>query len=300
MAVFFTTVGLALDVRAFGEGGWQLILLGVISVVLIKTAAMGLTAWLFGATPAVAVIFGLALFQAGEFSVVLLSATRHQGLIDATGMSRLTVVVVMTLILTPFMFTLGHKLRPLVGRLPVAGWSKAGALRGPTRDEKKAAQREALSNEFGEAEGHAAPVPALANHVIIAGFGVVGRSIADRLEVAKQPFCIVDLNQATVATQQKLGRYAVYGDISNPEVLEGVGVEHASGIALTIPDDEATLRACRVIRTLSPHVFIAARTSFLSKAMAAQQLGADHVTVEEVATAEAMARHVMDRLVKKK
>ena len=298
MAIFFTTVGLQLDMHAFGEGGWQLILLGFISVVLIKVAAMSLVAWLFGATPAVAAIFGLAMFQAGEFSIVVLSAAQHQGLLDATMMSRLTVVVVMTLILTPAFFTLGHKLRPFASKIPVAGWSKAGALRPPTKDERAAANREAVSNEFGEHDGDHAP-PTFNDHVIIAGFGVVGRSIADRLEVADRAFCIVDLNPATVETQRRLGRNAVYGDISNPEVLEGVGIEHAAAVVLTIPDDEATLRACRVIRTLSPHIFIAARTSFLSKAMAAQQLGADHVTVEEVATAETMARHVMDKLKRK-
>lgn len=292
MAVFFTTVGLQLDVRAFGDGGWQFILLAAAALIIVKTATMSLTAWLFGATPAVCAIFGFAMFQAGEFSVVVLGATQRNGLIDAATMSRLTVVVVLTLILTPAFYTLGHTIRPLVGKLPVAGWSRAGALRSAR---KKPGQDEVIErheDEHHDPSEHAG----LKDHIIIAGFGVVGRSIADRLEVAGRVFCVVDLNQATITTQRKLNRTAVYGDISNPEVLEGVGIEHARGVVLTIPDDEATLRACRSIRTLSPHVFIAARTSFLSKAMAAQQLGADLVTVEEVATAETMAKQVMDRL----
>ncbi|MFN8729702.1 MAG: hypothetical protein ACK5Z4_07560, partial [Planctomyces sp.] len=45
-----------------------------------------------------------------------------------------------------------------------------------------------------------------------------------------------------------------------------------------------------------PDVYIAARTSFLSKAMTAMQLGADHVTVEEVATAQVMAKQVIEGL----
>jgi CPA2 family monovalent cation:H+ antiporter-2 len=132
--------------------------------------------------------------------------------------------------------------------------------------------------------------------VILAGFGVVGRAIADRLELAGVKFVLVDLNQHTIAMQRKLGRDAIYGDISNPQVLESAHIEQAGAVVLTIPDDEATLRACRVIRTQAPHVFIAARTSFLSKAMAASQLGADLVTVEEVATAETMARQVMEKI----
>ncbi|MDP1662111.1 MAG: cation:proton antiporter [Phycisphaerales bacterium] len=285
MAVFFTAVGLQVDVRVIADG-WPLILLALLGLVFVKTAVMGIGAWFFGATPAVAIIYALALFQAGEFSIVILSATHNQGLIDDQTMAPLTVVVVSALILTPPLFQFGHWLRPFAVKFPVAGWSKVGALREPTSQEEKEADEAAN-------EGKAKP---LREHVVIAGFGVVGRAIADRLEIAGLPFCIVDLNQQTIKTQRKLGRHALYGDVSNPDVLESAGVDHAAGVVLTIPDDEATLRACRVVRTLSPHVFIAARTSFLSKAIAATQLGADHVTVEEVATADTMARQVMDRL----
>jgi CPA2 family monovalent cation:H+ antiporter-2 len=285
MAVFFTAVGLQVDVRVVADG-WPLILVALVGLIVVKSATMGMVAWLFGTTPAVAVIYALALFQAGEFSIVILSASHAQGLIDDETMARLTVVVVLGLILTPGLYQAGHWLRPFAVKIPVAGWSKAGALREPTSDEEKAADAAAT-------EGKAKP---LRGHVVIAGFGVVGRAIADRLEIAEVPFCIVDLNQQTITTQRKLGRHALYGDVSNPDVLESVDVEHASGVVLTIPDDEATLRACRTVRTLSPHVFIAARTSFLSKAIAATQLGADHVTVEEVATADTMARQVMERL----
>ena len=285
MAVFFTAVGLQVDVRVIADG-WPLILTAVFGLLLVKSASMGLVAWLFGATPAVSVVFALALFQAGEFSIVILAVAKWRGLFDDDMMARLTMVVVLSLILTPAMYSLGHWLRRFAVKLPVAGWSKAGALREPTSDEERAADEAATA-------GRAKP---LENHIVIAGFGVVGRAIADRLEIAGVPFCVVDLNQQTVRMQRKLGRHALYGDISNPDVLESTNVEHAAGVVLTIPDDEATLRACRVVRTLSPHVFIAARTSFLSKAIAATQLGADHVTVEEVATADTMARQVMDRL----
>jgi hypothetical protein len=54
-----------------------------------------------------------------------------------------------------------------------------------------------------------------------------------------------------------------------------------------------------VVRSIAPEVYIAARTSYLSRAIAAAQEGADHVTVEEIATANDMARQVMDQLGKR-
>jgi CPA2 family monovalent cation:H+ antiporter-2 len=133
-------------------------------------------------------------------------------------------------------------------------------------------------------------------HVIIAGFGPVGRALADRFAIQHVHFTVVELNASTVKRQSLLGRKVVYGDITNREVLEQAGIHHADAIILTIPDDEATLRACHAIRELAPHVFIAARTNFLSGKFTAMALGADVVTVEEVATAQTMEREVLEGL----
>lgn len=96
--------------------------------------------------------------------------------------------------------------------------------------------------------------------------------------------------------QTTLGKRVVYGDVTNPEVLEEAGVPHADAVFLTIPDDETVLRATKAIRQIAPDVFIAARTSFLSGKFVAHQLGADLVTVEEVATAQAMEREVLAQM----
>ncbi|MCW5764539.1 MAG: NAD-binding protein, partial [Phycisphaeraceae bacterium] len=296
-AVFFTAVGLKLDLRAMVDH-WQTISIGLVAVLSLKAVAISATAWMMGATAPVAAVCGLALCQAGEFTIVLLAAAAGQNLILPDAVSALTCVVVLSLTLTPTLYSLGHSLAPMLKRLPMSGWTRSSALRDmPPMPGEMARQAglEPAPDLNGQAAGEPLP-PAIARYVIIAGFGVVGRALADRLEVAGVPFCVVDLNQNTIATQRKLGRRAVYGDVTNTEVLHSAGIDQADAVLVTIPDDEATLRACAVIRQARPSAFIAARTSFLSKAMAAAQQGADHVTIEEVATAEAMARQVMDRL----
>lgn len=298
MAVFFTAVGLKLDLHTVAES-WQLVTVGLVATLVLKAVAITGVVWVLGATAPVAVICGLAMCQAGEFTIVLLSEASSQGLLKPGVLTGLTSVVVLSLILTPSLYGLGHRLRHYASRIPVSGWSKAMGLRN--LPPMPGADGEPRHGHDGHHD-HAAPssvspgAPMLARYVIVAGFGVVGRALADRLEVAGVPFCIVDLNQNTIATQRRLGRQAVYGDITNTEVLTSAGIDRADAVLITIPDDEATLRACRVVRETNPTAFIAVRTGFLSKAMVAAQEGADHVTIEEVATAEAMARQVMDRL----
>ena len=132
--------------------------------------------------------------------------------------------------------------------------------------------------------------------VIIAGYGPVGRACADRLTGQGVRVTIVELNPKTVRTQRGMGRSIVYGDVTNPEVLDSAGIQDADAVLLTIPDEDAMLRACRAIRTANPRVFIAVRAGVLSKGLLARELGADHVTVEELATANVMAGQVLDKL----
>jgi len=317
MAVFFTAVGLKLDVGVLASQ-WWVVLIGLITVVGLKTLLIGGCAWAFGATAPVAVLSGLTLSQAGEFTIVVLLAAAAAGLVPKDTENVAIAIVVLSLIATPGLYAAGKALAPWAARIPPARWNRSAALRErgqePTAVSRSTPPGATASDEtviLHAGDGHGQHVPMasapaggaapqrLANYAVIAGFGVVGRALADRLDVAGIPFCVVDMNRATVDTQLKLGRRSVFGDITNIEVLEAAGIEHADAVFLTIPDDEATLRACSVVRNVRPDIFIAARTSFLSKAFAAQALGADHVVVEEVATAEMMAREVLDRLAKR-
>jgi Kef-type K+ transport system membrane component KefB len=314
MAIFFTAVGLKLQLAVL-PGQLHLVIAGLIIVLAAKSLIIALCSWIAGATAPSSVLVGLTLCQAGEFTIVVMTAAAAAGLVSDEAGSVTIAIVVLSLMLTPSMYNLGKVLGPRLSRVRPCAILAPGALTEAPHDPDALAHVDAPDAEDAAAESPAEVVPAdgvspevapppqpppkrrkLAKYIIIAGYGVVGRSIADRLAVQKIPFCIVDMNRQTVETQRKLHGRAYYGDISNPEVLESAGIEHADAVLLTIPDDDATLRACTVIRNARPDIFISARTSFLSKAFIAQQLGADHVVVEEVATAEMMAREVMARL----
>jgi ribosome-associated translation inhibitor RaiA len=133
--------------------------------------------------------------------------------------------------------------------------------------------------------------------VIIAGFGPVGRRLADVLGEAGIPVTIIDANVRTVATQEARGRRIVHGDVTDAGVLAAAGIRDAAAIAITIPNGAAAGRASEVARSLSPSVFIAARARHLSEAIQAKQKGADAVTVEELITAQAMAASVANAVV---
>lgn len=139
-----------------------------------------------------------------------------------------------------------------------------------------------------------APVPATIRRVMVAGFGPVGRVVVEGFESDGVEVTILEKNQATVDTQQDLGRTIVRSDATREPDLRRAGIDTAEALVITIPDEHEVLEACRLARRLAPDLYIVARTNYLSVGMKASSLGADRVVVEEVATAEAMRRAVFE------
>lgn len=132
----------------------------------------------------------------------------------------------------------------------------------------------------------------IGGHVIIVGFGLAGRCVADLLDGAGTSYTIIERNPVTVETQRALGRRVVAGDASDAQTLSEAGMDRATILALTIPDEDAVLEATSLARRLRPEIYIIARTNYSSKGMQASQLGADDVIKAE----QAVALQFYDRL----
>ena len=102
-------------------------------------------------------------------------------------------------------------------------------------------------------------------------------------------------NAETVAAQRKLGRTVVEGDIGEEQTLRDAGIDDASILALTVPDEPAVFEATRLARSLKPGIFIVARTLYSSSGMQASQLGADEVIKAE----QVVARQFYEMLLRK-
>ena len=130
------------------------------------------------------------------------------------------------------------------------------------------------------------------DHVIIAGFGVGGRFIAEYLKEKRIPFVIVELNAETCAAQRALSARVIQGDISDEDVLRRAGVETASVLALAVPDEQAALRATEAANAIRPDIHIIAGTRYTSTGLKALQKGADEVIVAEQAVAQEFYRRI--------
>src|SRR4051794_35100780 len=131
---------------------------------------------------------------------------------------------------------------------------------------------------------HDAPPTAdeLNGHVIIAGYGIVGRCVAESLAAHKVPFCIVELNPKTCMRLEHGPVPIIEGDVKDEPVLRLAGIERASAVALAMPDEHGTLEALQVVRRLRPDVKVIARCTFSSAGLQAVKMGAAAVVAEQV------------------
>jgi voltage-gated potassium channel Kch len=131
--------------------------------------------------------------------------------------------------------------------------------------------------------------------VIIAGFGLAGRWVADIFDRHGIEYTLVDSNPQTVEVQRGLGRSVIEGDIADEETLRRAGIREAAILALTVPNEQVVLRATELARRLKPDIYIVARTTHSSAGMEASRLGADEVVKAE----QAVARQFYEMLLRK-
>ena len=138
--------------------------------------------------------------------------------------------------------------------------------------------------------------PAPAPKAIVVGFGPVGRLVTEQLEADGFKVTLIERNNQSVLAQLALSRSVVAGDAEEEAVLINAGIRVAKAIVITTPCEQASLEICLRARSLNETIFISARANHVSHGMLCQQAGADHVTVEEIITAQAMRSAIHDRV----
>ena len=101
-------------------------------------------------------------------------------------------------------------------------------------------------------------IAALRGHVIICGYGRVGRAATDFLVSAGHEVVVVDTDPARLADLvPEIPR--LIGDVTEDRVLREAGLEHARAVVVALDNDADTVYATLSARAMRPDVMIVAR-----------------------------------------
>ena len=133
----------------------------------------------------------------------------------------------------------------------------------------------------------------LEGHIILCGFGRVGRGAASELSQAGVPFVVVDNNEDKVEAAIKLGMLAVFADAGRDETLRDVGVMKAKGLIATLSSDADNLFVILSARTLNPQLQLSARIAEESSEQKMRRAGANFVFAPYNSTGHRMAQAII-------
>jgi CPA2 family monovalent cation:H+ antiporter-2 len=273
-SLFFVSIGMLMDVRFFLEnaGAMLLFLLLVLGVkFLIVTPLAGF----LGYPIRVATQTGVALAQIGEFSFVIALVARDNGLLSDGVYQTFLAGSVLSMLLTPFLFRLSSVAGERLERIP---------------DLKRIFPAPSIPSS--EPELYSAE----SRPVLIIGYGLNGRNLAQVLKRMEVPYRILELNAETVRRAAREGEPIVFGDSTSREVLRKLGVRAARAMVVAISDAAATQRTVQLARAMSPSLPILVRTKYVLEIDELYKLGADEVVPEEFEASVELCNRTLRRV----
>lgn len=253
LGLFFMTVGMSIDLTLMID---QLPLIAALSfgLMLIKSIIIFLLCKIFKFSTAISIQTGLILSQGGEFAFILFRLAESKGIIDSEVGQILLLVVTITMAFTPLLASIG------------------AMLAEKFEDNEIAIQK--VQNEVTD----------LSNHVIVLGFGRVGKMVASLLEAENVNYLVIDINPEHVAEMKEDGIPIYLGDGSNLEVLKTLGIERASSVIVAIANKVTTMKTSRVINQYFPSIPIVVRSADLEDSEEYYKSGASIIVPETYET----------------
>ncbi len=263
ITLFFTSIGMVVDIGWIWENLFLTISV-LADVIIIKAAIAFVVVYIFRRSVSVASAAGLSLANIGEFAFVLGAIGLSKGNIDADTFQLLVSVAVASMILAPYLIAAASRFAaPLSARMETE--AAASGMRGRPP----------------------------ADHILVVGYGPVGRRVVEALELIGSEVLVIDLNPHALTGGRFTSTAFLFGDARRKEILETAGIRKARALVVTIPDPQTSKLIIALARDLAPDLLIGARANYLLHVEDFIKLGADFVVDGETTTGEELSRRLV-------
>ncbi|MBI2196796.1 cation:proton antiporter [Candidatus Daviesbacteria bacterium] len=271
VALFFVYLGTKVDFVHISQTYW-LILIFTAYAVVVKPAIFILLLGTLGFRKHTMFHTAINLSQISEFSLIILLVGLNEGLVSQQALTVIASSGVLSIIISSLMISKSNKIYRLatiwVGFFERKNISYVDSL--------KSAELE--------------------DHVAVIGAHRVGGEVVRFLKREKHPIVVLDFNPHLVEVLLAEEIPVIYGDMSDPEVLDILNLDKAKMIISTTPDVEAnkTLLEDLKIRKINTPVIVRAET--VKEAQSLYKRGADFVILPEIMAGDKLLDTLRDHL----
>jgi CPA2 family monovalent cation:H+ antiporter-2 len=225
-----------------------------------------------------ALIVSVSLAQVGEFSFILIALGAKLAVVPEEGQSLVVAGALLSIAFNPVLFSVVE---------PARRWilaNSALARRLETRDDPLAALPLSTDQKY------------LARQVVLVGYGVVGRAVAEALATSGIPYVVVEQNRQRVEALRREGKVGVVGDAGDPITLVQAHIAEAGLLVIAASESTDVHPMIATARTLNPAIPIVVRAANEEEARLLSGEGAQQVLHAKAALAEAMAQAAISAL----
>ncbi|MFY1037931.1 glutathione-regulated potassium-efflux system protein KefB [Pantoea agglomerans] len=261
LGLFFISVGMALNLGVLYTH-IVTILLGVVTLVAVKTLVLYLLARIYGLRSSERQQFAGVLSQGGEFAFVLFSAASSAKLFSGDQLPMLLVTVTLSMMTTPLL---------------MKGIDRLLARRFNEPDD--------------EAEKHF--VEDDQPQVIVVGFGRFGQVVGRLLMANNKRITVLERDISAVSLMRKYGYKVYYGDATELELLRAAGAASAQAIVITCNEPEDVMTIVHLCQQHFPQLQIQARARGRVEAHELLQAGVTQFSRETFSSALELGRKTL-------
>ncbi len=267
--LFFVSVGMLVNPAFLWENIGQVVSLGLL-VVFGKAIIVILMGFFFPRPARTFLVVAVGLSQIGEFSFILGQGGLSLNLLDTDQYSLILAAALISITVNPFMYKLLPWLEAQLRRIP-GFWKKLDANTYILEIKKDK----------------------LVKHVVIIGYGRVGKHMVDVLEKLSVPMLVIEGDAERITSLNQRGIPTLYGDASNSEVIDHAHLDRASVLVVTIPDETSAELIVTAARDLNPDLPIVARAATEDGVQMLSNRGANYTIHPELEGGLEMVHHTL-------
>ena len=269
--LFFVSVGMLIDPRVLMDQ--PLRVLATAGVVLLGNSVLvTLLLVLLRHPVGPSLRLGAAFGQVGEFSFIMAGLGVSLGVLPEAGRSLVLAAALVTIVANPLLYRGAQRLAAWLARFPAL----------IDRMERTREPRVATTALF-----QAVP----RDHVILVGYGRVGRTIGDALQRRGIPFVAIEQDRRTLEVMRGTGVPAIYGNATRADILQLAHPATARLLVVATPDPYHAQVVIERAREANAALQVVVRTHGDEEQALFERMGVQRALMGERELAYAMAYH---------